>query len=57
MVHSDTSNGFWTLDPVVYVVSASSDLFEGKIFEFGRDTITFELSNLKNTIPLGNYRD
>lgn len=34
MVHSDTSNGFWTLDPVVYVVSASSDLFEGKIFEF-----------------------
>lgn len=34
MVHSDTSNGFWTLDPVMYFVSAYSDLLGGKISEF-----------------------
>lgn len=34
MVYSDSSNGFWTLDPVTYVVSAYSNLLDGIIFEF-----------------------
>lgn len=58
VVHSDTSNGFWTLDPVMYAISTNSDFLDEKFFEFDilDETFRFKLSNLKYKIPLGNYR-
>lgn len=68
MVYSDTSSGFWTLDLLTYVISAYSNLCDGKFFEFeilnkiwnswnSWNLKFFHLGNLKYTNSLGNGKE